>query len=75
MASPEEVLAMRNDEITKRRLRRLIREELKRTDVRALVHEAIEGMNLRALVQEALYEQFYVTSSSSTGPVQPRVLH
>lgn len=65
---------MRKDEF-KRRLRRLIREELKRTDVRALVHEAIEGIDLQALVQAALREQCYLTSASSTGPVQPRVLH
>ncbi len=64
---------MRTDEF-KRRLRQLIREELKRTDLKALIHEAIANTDLRALVFEALHDKHYM-ASSSTGPVQQRVLH
>ena len=64
---------MRHDEVTKRRLRQLIRQELSRTDLRALVHEALKGMDLTALVQAAWHTQ---SNMSATGPVQQqRVLH
>ena len=64
---------MRHDEVTKRRLRQLIRQELERTDLRALVHEELARTDLRALVQAALHEQF---NMSSKGPDnQQRVLH
>ena len=64
---------MRHDEITKRRLRQLVREELSRTDLKALVHEVIEGMDLTALVQAALHTQ---SNMSATGPAtSQRVLH
>ena len=61
-----------NDQITKRRLRRLVRNELERTDLRALVHEVLARTDPKAIVHEALHTQ---SNMSATGPAQPRVLH
>ena len=47
---------VRNDVITKRQLRQLVRKELERTDLKALVHEAIKGMNFQTIVQKAVHE-------------------
>ena len=64
---------MRHDEITKRRLRQLVREELSRTDLRQLVREALVSMDLQAIVQAALHTQ---SNMSATGPAtSQRVLH
>lgn len=66
---------MHKDEF-KRRLRQLVREELARTDMRALIHEVLVSMeDFQTIVHEALHEQCHMTSASTKGPVQPRVLH
>lgn len=61
-----------NDQITKRRLRGLVRKELERTDLRALVHEVLARTDLKAIVHEALHTQ---SNMSATGPAQQRILH